>query len=90
MESFETEIVSIPHSPDFRTRWVINSKVTDIREESSREYVKGIGNEAIFKEVSKGWFLYLEGSHEALHVGMEKPELEKGDRVKITLEKVIV
>ena len=71
-----------------REKIVFHSKVVDVRERKIDRYISGIGDEAIFTEIGRGWFVLLDGSHEALHVGMEKPELVKGDRVKITLEKV--
>lgn len=70
------------------TRYVINSKITSVEEEFQPCWLSGFGSGAIFENRSMGWFVYLEGSYEALHVGKEKPELQKGDRIKITLEKV--
>lgn len=69
-------------------RFVINSKVADVKEEFQPCWISGFGKDAVFENRSRGWFIYLEGSYEALHVGKEKPELQKGDRIKITLEKV--
>lgn len=67
---------------------VIYTKVCEVEEEFQPCYISGIGKDAIFENRSKGWFVYLEGSYEALLVGKEKPDLQKGDRIKITLEKV--
>lgn len=89
MEPPKAEIVHHLHTDETTMRYVINSKVANIEEHKVPCYISGFGDTALFHEVSRGWFLYLEGSHEALHVGMEKPELVKGDRVRITLEKVI-
>ena len=75
-------------SAQAKIRYIFVSCITSIEEHIVPCYISGIGDDAKFQDISKGWFLYLEGSHEALHVGMEKPELVKGDRVKITLEKV--
>lgn len=36
-----------------------------------------------------GWFVRMHGSYEALYVGNEKPAMEKGDRIKLTVEKII-
>ncbi len=36
--------------------------------------------------VSRGWFVHLSGSYEAIHVGDEKPAFEVGQPVTITLE----
>lgn len=71
-----------------RIRWVINATVTNVEEHFVPVYLGGVGDNAKFEDRSRGWFVYLQGSHEALHVGMEKPNLEKGDKVRITLEKI--
>lgn len=34
------------------------------------------------------WFVHLDGSRESLSLGTEKPDLNVGDKIKITLEKV--
>lgn len=70
-----------------RMRYVINTKVVNIEEEFVPTYLSGFGDTALFENRSKGWFVYLEGSYEAIHVGAEKPELTKGDRVRITIER---
>lgn len=69
-------------------RYVINSEVVNVEEHFVPCYISGIGEGAKFHETSQGWFAYFKGSHEALHLGMEKPTLAKGDKVKITVEKV--
>jgi hypothetical protein len=70
------------------TRYIVQSKVLKVVELTIKTYVSGVGPEARFKEKSLGWYLYLEGSYEAIHMGSSKPEFEAGDRVKITFEKV--
>ena len=35
-----------------------------------------------------GWFVFLEGSWEGLHVGQERPDLLEGQRVKVKIEAV--
>lgn len=37
---------------------------------------------------SLGWFVHFEGSRESIHFGFEKPDIEVGDKFKITFEKV--
>lgn len=69
-------------------RFVILSSVSAIEDHKQQVYVSGAGESAVFSETSLGWFLYLAGSHEAIHVGMEKPDLLVGDKMKITIEKV--
>lgn len=88
MESAKVEIVPVLHSPDFTTRYVINSKVSAIQEEFDQKYISGFGDSAVFEKRSKGWFVFLEGSYEKLHLGTEKPDWKKGDKIRITMEKV--
>lgn len=78
MESIEAPV---------KVRYIINTKVANIEEEFVPTYISGIGKDALFENRSKGWFAYFEGSYEAIHVGAEKPELAKGDRVRITIER---
>lgn len=68
-------------------RYVVQSKVVGVRELKSKQYLSGVGAAATFAEHSLGWYLYLEGSYEAIHMGAERPEFEPGDRVKISFEK---
>lgn len=34
-----------------------------------------------------GWFLHLEGSYEKLYIGETAPQLQVGDRVRVTIRK---
>lgn len=71
-------------------RYIINSEVISVEEEFKPAYIigSGVGAAAQFINQSLGYFAYFKGSHEALHLGMDKPTLAKGDKVKITVEKV--
>lgn len=69
------------------TAYVIRTKVNEVNEVFRQEHVSGSGNAAIFRSVSRGWFLLLEGSYEALHVGFEKPVFEAGDEVEIIVRR---
>lgn len=62
--------------------------VERVEERFHREYQHGIGKDAVFKNISLGWFLVLRGSHEAIYVGNESPKILGGDSVQITIEKV--
>jgi hypothetical protein len=42
---------------------------------------------SLVKREPLGWFIRLRGSQEQLHVGWEKPDLQIGDEVKITIER---
>lgn len=71
------------------TRYVMTSQVLEVDERRrtvSTRKDKETGEE-IVETVSLGWFIKLEGNF-ALGIGPDKPELEKGDYVKHTLEKI--
>lgn len=68
-------------------RYTISTEVTHIEEEFQPCYISGFGKDAIFESRSRGWFLYLKGSYEALFLGREEPTLKKGDKIKVTIEK---
>lgn len=63
-------------------------RVVKIEEKFERRWVHGVADKAEFKDVSLGWFVTYEGSHESLHAGSTKPNLKVGDRVLITQEKL--
>lgn len=88
MESAQAPLGLIATEWPTRTVYIIHSEVVNIEEQKVPCYVSGIGAGATFIEKSLGWFVYLKGSHEALHLGMDKPTLAKGDKVKITVEKI--
>jgi len=69
-------------------RFRIYSRVTKIHELKSKRWIRGAGNSAEFREESMGWYLFLEGSWEGLHVGTERPNLQVGDKVMISIRKV--
>lgn len=43
---------------------------------------------AFVGEMEDGWYVRFEGSQERMKMGTEKPVLEQGDKVRITIEKV--
>lgn len=69
-------------------RFRIYSRVAKIHELKSKRWVRGAGNSAEFREESLGWYFFLEGSWEGLHVGTTRPNLEVGDKVVISIRKV--
>lgn len=69
-------------------RYTVFSRVREVERRSKRVYVSGIGYEAIFREVDLGYYVWLEDSHESLHVGFDDPIFKPGDKVKITFEKI--
>lgn len=40
------------------------------------------------EEMRSGWYVQFEGSWESLLFGIERPQLDVGDEIKITFEKV--
>lgn len=71
-----------------RHRIVVFSKVRNLEEAFERRWDGGTGPNAIFRNHSLGWYLYLEGSYEAIYVGDTKPPFNVGDKIKISFEKV--
>ena len=70
-----------------KTRIKFYSTVEDVAERFRSEYVSGKYPDAIFRSVSMGWFLHLEGSYEALGLGPDKPDFQVGDKVEIIIQK---
>lgn len=68
-------------------KYIIETMVTGLLNKSKKKYVSGIGKNAVFDDEPLGWFLHLEGSHEVIFMGIEKPELKDGDKIRITIEK---
>jgi len=69
-------------------RIVIFSRVVSIENRAQSEWVTGYGDKAVFRKIPLGYFMFLSGSYEAIHVGFDPPEFVPGDRIKITFEKV--
>lgn len=69
-------------------RYVVYSKVRKVEKAVDKHYLSGIGPDAIFEDRPMGYYLYLEGSYEAIYLGHEEPKLKPGDKIKITFEKV--
>lgn len=64
-----------------------NVRVESVIEHFTDRYQSGSGPTYKAVKVSLGWFILLEGSHEALYLGREKPDFAAGDRVSITIRK---
>jgi len=69
------------------SRIVVHSTVVSIFKRIDRQWVSGVGPNATFKEIELGFYLHLQGSHEAIYVGFERPEFDVGDKIKITIER---
>jgi len=72
----------------------VNSKVTyafyaqveSVTERFKHLYRSGFGQDATFEKASLGWFMSLKGSHEALRISTDKPPINAGDLVKVTIK----
>lgn len=65
----------------------INTTVRGVSQRTEAVYVTGQGKEAVFSEVVKGWYVHFDGSRESIYLGMEKPDLEIGSEVEITIKR---
>lgn len=66
---------------------VLYSRVVAVTQEKKKRWVSGHGNETVFDEVDMGYYLHLEGLHEKLFMGFDKPAYGPGDHMKITFER---
>jgi hypothetical protein len=73
-------------SPPFKISF--GARVRRCEERKIRQWISGFGNQAVFNDVSQGWYMSLDGSHEAIFVGMTKPDIQVGDYVGVTMEKI--
>lgn len=69
-----------------RHEW--EATVLSVTEHKVKKYVSGVGDAAVFEEVSAGWFVRVSESS-AIGVGMTKPDLEPGDTVGLTMFKKV-
>lgn len=68
--------------------YVLTTQVSRVFEHREKKHISGSGDNAMFETVSKGWYMAMEDSYEALYLGEEKPNWNPGDKVKITLERL--
>lgn len=68
-----------------KVKYLQRRKVVSVKEWLDRQHVSGSGADAIFRTVSKGWFVYLLGG-DNFYVGHEKPLFKAGDHVNLILE----
>lgn len=69
-------------------KYIISSYATKVEQHRIKQYISGVGSSTQFSERDAGWFLYMEGSHEAVYLGDEMPEIRPGDKIEITIERV--
>lgn len=68
-----------------RERIVTTARVRAVVESTTAEYVSGYGKDAVFRNVSLGWWIHFDGNW-SMCVGAEKPKISAGDTVRITIE----
>lgn len=62
-----------------------SSTVVAIKEHKKEVWLGGVGPEARFQEVSQGWFVGLEGSHEYIKVSNTEPNIAIGDQANVRI-----
>ena len=62
--------------------------VRSVEEHVRRQWIRGVGKDAVFADVSDGWFIGLHGSSAAIYVGHEKPPFKASEKIRITMETV--
>lgn len=65
---------------------VFQTLITRVFELKVRKHVSGFGPDAIFRTDSAGWYARI-GDEITLWCGKDKPELESGDEVTLTIER---
>ena len=67
------------------TRLTIPATIAKVEERFVEVHVSGFGSDAIMERKSTGWWIVIEQL--AIHVGPDKPDFEKGELVKLSIEK---
>ena len=70
------------------TKIAFYSRIVKIEKRIASEWISGVGDNAKFREIDRGYFMTLEGSHESIHIGFDDPMFKAGERIKITFERV--
>jgi hypothetical protein len=78
------------HEMPTKVVWTFTTRVKSVSRRTTQRYIpgSGLGKDARFRELDLGWYVHLDGSQEALHLGAEQPELAPGDSIKVTLERL--
>jgi hypothetical protein len=69
-------------------KYVIHSEVERVEQVFETVNAHKVNDEIVTEKVNRGWFVHFEGSRELIFFGMEKPQLYKGDKIKITFERM--
>lgn len=75
-------------SAEAQVRYAIFTTVVKTEERFRDIHVSGVGGDVVKRRESIGWYVHLQGSYEALHLGFEKPAFAHGDKIKITFERI--
>lgn len=70
------------------TRYVMFDKIKKIEESVAKKWVSGLGEHAMFRNESEGFYAVFESCPASVFLGTDAPELEAGNRVRLTLEKI--
>ena len=70
-----------------KVRYTFYTNVQRIEHRTRKRYVSGVGDKARFVDEDLGYWLHLEGSYEALFLGLEEPTIHTHDLIKVTFEK---
>lgn len=60
--------------------------ITDVFERKEKRHLSGAGDATVFETVSAGWYLQLDGLI-SIYVGVAKPEVARGDKLIMKLER---
>jgi len=69
-------------------KYIIHSEVERVEQVFETVNAHKEGDEVVTEKVNRGWFVHFEGSRELIFFGMEKPQLDRGDKIKITFERM--
>ena len=62
-----------------------SSAVLSLEERMARHHLRGVGEAAVFEEVSLGWWVRVAGSS-SLYMGGTRPSLSVGDLITLAIE----
>lgn len=79
--------INRPTETPVKVIYVTHLVVEDVRQAFTHHWTSGMGPDAIFRQHSLGWDVYWRNTVGALRFP-ERPDLNPGDRVKISYEKV--
>lgn len=70
-----------------KSSYVLHTLVKEVKEQKVQRHIEGMGKDAIFEDVSAGWYVVFDLQNPfALYLGETKPVMQRGDMVKLTIE----